>query len=51
MDFLIEFLWYLLAFVVGAALAWLIATRVAPHRSEEEAFADLPGARKIGDGR
>lgn len=51
MDFFLHFLWYLLAFVVGAVVAWLVATRVAPHRNEEDAFADLPGSRKIGDAR
>lgn len=26
MDFLIQWLWYLLAFVAGSAVAWAIAT-------------------------
>jgi len=26
MDFLIQWLWYLLAFVAGSAVAWVIAT-------------------------
>lgn len=26
MDFVIEWLWYLLAFVTGSAAAWVIAT-------------------------
>lgn len=51
MDFLVQFLWYLLAFALGALVAYLIATQVAPHRSAEDAFADLPGARPNGDQR
>jgi uncharacterized membrane protein ArfB len=29
MDFVIQWLWYLLAFVVGSAVAWLIRIRRA----------------------
>jgi uncharacterized membrane protein ArfB len=27
MDFVIQWLWYLLAYVVGSAVAWVIASR------------------------
>jgi uncharacterized membrane protein ArfB len=27
MDFVIQWLWYLLAYVAGSAIAWVIATR------------------------
>lgn len=29
MDFVIQWLWYLLAFVAGSAVAWLIAAALA----------------------
>ncbi len=48
MDFVIQWFWYLLAFVVGSLVAWLIAVITVRRTSEDEAFADLPGAREIG---
>ncbi len=48
MDFVIQWLWYLLAFVVGSAVAWLIAIVSIRRTSEEQALADMPGAREIG---
>ena len=48
MDFVIQWLWYLVAFVVGSAVAWLITVMSIRHTSEEEAIADLPGSREIG---
>ena len=48
MDFVIQWLWYLLAFVVGALVAWLIAVVTVKPTSEEEAFAEHPGAREWG---
>lgn len=48
MDFVIQWLWYLLAFVVGSAVAWLIAVVAIRPKSEQEAIADLPGSREIG---
>lgn len=32
MDFVIQWLWYLLAFVLGSAVGWVIATRWAAAR-------------------
>lgn len=49
MDFVIEWLWYLMAFVVGAVLAWLVVSSFVKARSEDEAFSDLPDSRGIGD--
>jgi uncharacterized membrane protein ArfB len=40
MDFVIQWLWYLLAFVAGSAAAWLIARLI-----------NRTSARKIGAGR
>jgi uncharacterized membrane protein ArfB len=51
MDFVIQWLWYLLAFLVGSLVAWLIAVVTIPRTSEEEAFADLPGSRPRGETR
>ena len=48
MAFVAQWLWYLLAFVVGSAVAWMITVVTVSRTSEEEAFADLPGSREIG---
>ncbi|WP_328360726.1 hypothetical protein OG976_08910 [Mycobacterium sp. NBC_00419] len=48
MGFVIQWLWYLLAFVAGSVVAWLIAIATVKRTSEEEAIADLPGSREIG---
>ncbi|HYB39253.1 MAG TPA: hypothetical protein VEF72_28365 [Mycobacterium sp.] len=48
MDFVIQWLWYLLAFVVGSVVAW-VSTMISIRRtSKEEALADMPGSREIG---
>jgi uncharacterized membrane protein ArfB len=48
MGFVIQWLWYLLAFVVGSLVAWLITVLTIKRTSEEEALADLPDARALG---
>ncbi len=48
MDFIIQWLWYLVAFVVGSLVAWLITVLTIKRTSEEEALAELPGARELG---
>jgi uncharacterized membrane protein ArfB len=48
MDFVIQWLWYLAAFVVGSLAAWLIAVLTVKPTSESEALAELPGAREAG---
>jgi uncharacterized membrane protein ArfB len=48
MDFVIQWLWYLVAFVVGSLVAWLITVVTIKPTSESEALADLPGARELG---
>ena len=50
MGFFIQWVWYLLAFLVGSIVAWLLAVVTVKRTSEEEAFADLPDSRKIGAG-
>jgi uncharacterized membrane protein ArfB len=48
MDFFIQWVWYVVAFLVGSLLAWGLAVLTVKRTSEEEAFADLPGSREIG---
>ena len=48
MAFVAQWLWYLLAFVVGSAVALIITVVSIKRTSEEEAIADLPGSREIG---
>jgi len=49
MAFVAQWLWYLLAFVVGSAVAWVITLVTIPRTSRAEAIADLPaGSREIG---
>ena len=48
MAFVIQWLWYLVAFLAGSLAAWLIAVLTIKRTSEEEALADLPGARELG---
>lgn len=48
MDFVVQWLWYLLAFVVGSLVAWLVSMVAVKRTSEEEAMAELPGSREIG---
>jgi len=49
MGFVTQWLWYLLAFLVGSGVAWVIAALAIHRTSEEEAIADLPaGSRELG---
>jgi uncharacterized membrane protein ArfB len=48
MDFVFQWLWYLVAFVVGSAVAWLITIISIKRTSAEQALADMPGSREIG---
>lgn len=48
MDFIIQWLWYLVAFVAGSAVAWAITVLTIRPTSREEALAALPGAREKG---
>jgi uncharacterized membrane protein ArfB len=49
MDFVIQWFWYLMAFLVGSVVAWLVTVATVKATSEEAAFADLPGARESGE--
>ncbi len=46
--FVIDFLWYLVAFALGALVAWLLAHSTISATDADEAFADLPGSRETG---
>ncbi|CAJ1494315.1 hypothetical protein MU0083_000765 [[Mycobacterium] kokjensenii] len=48
MDFVVQWLWYLLAFAVGSAVAWLLTIVSIRRTSREEAVAALPDSREIG---
>jgi uncharacterized membrane protein ArfB len=48
MGFVAQWLWYLVAFIVGSAVAAIITFVSISRTSEAEATADLPGSRVIG---
>jgi uncharacterized membrane protein ArfB len=48
MVFVVQWLWYLGAFVAGSLIAWGVATVAITPASKEEALAALPGSREIG---
>ena len=48
MDFVIHWLWCLLAFSVGSAVAWLLTVAFVRRTSRQAAIADLPGSAEIG---
>jgi uncharacterized membrane protein ArfB len=48
MDFVIQWLSYLLAFVVGSLVAWLITVITIRRTNEEECLAESPDSRKPG---
>jgi uncharacterized membrane protein ArfB len=41
MGFFLQWMWYLLAFLLGSLVAWLIATASLPFTSSDDAIADL----------
>jgi uncharacterized membrane protein ArfB len=49
MGFLTQWLWYLVAFLAGSAVAYVITVLTVHRTSAEQAIADLPaGSREIG---
>jgi uncharacterized membrane protein ArfB len=48
MNFLIPWLFYLVAFAVGSAVALVVAGIAVRRTSEEQALDDMPGWREIG---
>ncbi len=50
MDFVIQWLWYLAAFVAGSAVAWAIAGVLNKRVSSETAHSDSTGP-VVGEGR
>lgn len=49
MDFIIQWLWYLMAFVAGSAIAWGATVLTIKRTSGDEAPADVSGSRESGD--
>jgi uncharacterized membrane protein ArfB len=49
MDFIIGWVWYLLAFLLGSLIAWLLAAFSIRRTTEQEALDDMPGSRQRGD--
>jgi uncharacterized membrane protein ArfB len=50
MDFVIQWLWYLLAFVAGSAVAWVIASVFNRRVGSETTSTDSTGPA-VGEGR
>lgn len=48
MEFVTQWLWYLLAFVSGSVVAWVVTILSVRRTSEEEVLDDLTGSREIG---
>jgi uncharacterized membrane protein ArfB len=48
MDFVIQWLCYLVAFALGSAVALLVAGIFVRRTTEEQALDDMPGSREIG---
>jgi len=42
MGFLAQWLWFLLAFLVGSGVAWVITVLTIRRTSQDHALADLP---------
>jgi uncharacterized membrane protein ArfB len=50
MDFVIQWLWYVLAFVAGSAVAWVIANVLNKRVSNQTIPSDSTGPA-VGEGR
>ncbi|BBZ47863.1 channel accessory protein ArfB [Mycobacterium parmense] len=48
MDFVIQWLWYLLAFVAGSAAAGLVGAKLAARTVHRRARADVTGSAHAG---
>lgn len=46
MGFVVPWVWYLLAFLAGSAVAWALAAIWIPHADRDAALADMPGSRE-----
>ena len=49
MDFLIQWLWYFAALLLGSLAAWIVAAVTIGYVSEQEAIEAMPGAREPRD--
>jgi uncharacterized membrane protein ArfB len=48
MGLIIQWFWYLLAFLAGSSMAWVLAVIWIPHAGKDAALADMPGSREPG---
>ncbi|MDO5627963.1 MAG: hypothetical protein Q4G43_06535 [Mobilicoccus sp.] len=48
-DFLTTWFWYVMAFLAGMLVAWLVAGRYVPARSPREAIEDALAAERDDD--
>ena len=48
MGFVIQWLWYLLAFAVGSAVAWVLTVLTIRHTSRKRPSRTCPASREIG---
>jgi uncharacterized membrane protein ArfB len=48
MDFVMQWIYYLVAFGIGALIALLIVRATIKPTSEAEALAELPNPRELG---
>ena len=48
MNFVIQWVCYLVAFAVGSAVALVVAGISIRRTTEEQALDDMPGSREIG---
>lgn len=47
-NLLAYWIWYLLAFVVGAIIAWVLVNLSVPATNEAEALAEFDDYREVG---
>ena len=47
MGFVMQWLWCLLAYLLGSVVAWLITVVAIKRTNEEQSFADLPGSSQL----
>jgi uncharacterized membrane protein ArfB len=48
MDFVIQWLWYLVAYAAGSGVALILAGVAIRNGNEQQALAEMPGSREIG---
>lgn len=51
MDFVVQWICYLVAFLAGSGVAWLAVALTVGHVGEQEALDAMPGSREMGTDR